>query len=165
MRLVLGHLMMKDLAKVSKNLMSLSEFGRSADNTLQLFLTPESESNSQFTPRQVKNIHFSYVKTEPVPNPYFVAASASCAQSIGLDPNEFTKQSFIDAFSGNTMLPGLDKAYCTVYGCHCYGHWFGQLGDGRAMGIGEVEAKYGSYLTDIRIHGSIKLPRAYIFCM
>lgn len=136
---------MRNLAQVSRSLTSLAEFGRSAENTLQVFLTPEPDSGlSQFTPRQVKQAHFSYVQTEPVPNPYFVAASASCARSIGLDPAEFSTQKFVNVFSGNEMLPGLDKAYCTVYGCHCYGHWFGQLGDGRAMGIGEVGVVYGN---------------------
>jgi len=146
MRLVLGHLAFGNRNLVSKSLVGLSEFGRSTENTLQIFLIPENASTgNQFVPRQVKGAHFSYVQTEPVPNPYFIAASASCARSIGLDPtSEFTKQSFVDAFSGNIMLPGLNQAYCTVYGCHCYGHWFGQLGDGRAMGIGEVEAIYGT---------------------
>lgn len=39
------------------------------------------------------------------------------------------------------MLPGLDRPYCTVYGCHSYGQWFGQLGDGRAMALGEISVQ------------------------
>ena len=57
---------------------------------------------------------------------------------IGLNPEELSNPIFTDAMAGNVTLPGLDVAYATVYGCHSYGQWFGQLGDGRAMGIGEV---------------------------
>ena len=53
--------------------------------------------------------------------------------------SEFKKREFVEAFSGNTLLPGLDTPYCTIYGCHSYGQWFGQLGDGRAINLGEVQ--------------------------
>ena len=81
--------------------------------------------------------------TEPVPSPYFVIASSICAQDVGLDPKVISSdaENFVQVFSGNKMLPGFE-AYCTVYGCHCYGQWFGQLGDGRAMGLGEVMATH-----------------------
>ena len=48
------------------------------------------------------------------------------------------KEKFARIFAGNELASGLDEPYCTIYGCHCYGSWFGQLGDGRAMAIGEV---------------------------
>ncbi len=40
--------------------------------------------------------------------------------------------------AGNHNLVGLHRGYATPYGCHSYGQWFGQLGDGRAISIGEV---------------------------
>jgi len=89
-------------------------------------------------PRQVKNIHYTPVLPEIAPNPYLVAASKSCATMLELDLSELNTTKFIQAFSGNHLLPRLDKPYCTVYGCHSHGQWFGQLGDGRAIGLGEV---------------------------
>lgn len=89
-------------------------------------------------PRQVKNIHYTPVLPETAPSPYLVAASKSCAAMLELDPSELHTAKFVDAFSGNLLLPRLNRPYCTVYGCHSYGQWFGQLGDGRAIGLGEV---------------------------
>lgn len=120
-------------------LKSLSEFALSGENTMTHFLNFEAQDQSkQFIPRQTYKCHGVLVDCETVPNPYFIAGSVSCATSIGLDPSEFNTKEFIEAFSGNNLPDGLDSPYCTVYGCHCYGQWFGQLGDGRAMGIGEV---------------------------
>lgn len=45
---------------------------------------------------------------------------------------------FASFLVGNQLVKGLDNPYCMVYGCHCYGQWFGQLGDGRAITVGEV---------------------------
>jgi uncharacterized protein YdiU (UPF0061 family) len=148
---------------MSSVLNNLDTFGLTSQNTLTKYLVPEFVNNdsdddekddiipeqyrlakgipkTQVIPRQVKDCHYTYVIPEPVPSAYHVCTSSSCAEMIGLDPKELQTKSFIEAFSGNKLLPGLDKAYATVYGCHCYGSWFGQLGDGRAMGIGEVTA-------------------------
>ena len=124
-------------------LKSLDSVGLSTENTISKYLIAEraDDQTSQFSARQVLNAHYTRVKCEPVPNPYMVAASKSCAVYIGLDPAELSSARFAEAFSGNRLLPGLDSPYCTVYGCHCYGQWFGQLGDGRAMSIGEVLVK------------------------
>ena len=124
----------------SRLLHNLNEFSLSADNTLISYLVadPQGSPQSQFRPRQVSKAHFTFVHPEPVPNPYFIVASKSCAEAIGLDPVEFENPLFTDVFSGNYLLPGFNSPYCTVYGCHCYGQWFGQLGDGRAMALGEV---------------------------
>ena len=62
--------------------------------------------------------------------------------------SEFNKKEFVEAFSGNTLLPGLDTPYCTIYGCHSYGQWFGQLGDGRAINLGEVQPSPTSTSSD-----------------
>jgi uncharacterized protein YdiU (UPF0061 family) len=122
-------------------LRDLSSFG-TAQNTLTKYLVPEAGaellSGDKVKPRQVTNAHYTPVLPEPVPDPTFVAGSPSCAVMLGLSPSELATPRFAKAFSGNELLPGLDRPYATVYGCHCYGTWFGQLGDGRATSIGEV---------------------------
>ena len=87
----------------------------------------------QFDRRQVYRAHFTPVQPEKVKAPYLVASSSRCAESLGLDEDSILTQAFVDAFSGNKLPPGLDDPWASVYGCHCYGNWFGQLGDGRAM--------------------------------
>ena len=131
------------------SLRTLNEFGLTADNSLINYLIPEEKINSitkpQFTARQINNCHFTFVKPEPfTTKPYLVGASKRCAEDLGLNPQEFDRPLFLEAFTGNTLLPGLDTPYCTIYGCHCYGQWFGQLGDGRAMGLGEVQSSMSS---------------------
>ena len=71
--------------------LSLNEFGLTAANSLIKYLIPESNTlNDQFTPRQIKNIHYVYALPEKIPNqndyPRLVAASTSCAEALGLDP-------------------------------------------------------------------------------
>lgn len=45
-------------------------------------------------------------------------------------------------FSGNQLLPGMDP-YACCYGGHQFGNWAGQLGDGRAINLGEVVNRHG----------------------
>ena len=82
-----------------------------------------------------------YTRLQPTPvrAPYLVGASASAASLIGLDPAEFTQERFIDAFAGNRVLPG-SMPLAAVYSGHQFGVWAGQLGDGRAILLGDVPA-------------------------
>jgi uncharacterized protein YdiU (UPF0061 family) len=75
----------------------------------------------------------------PVPAPYLVCASASAAALIDLDPAEFDTEDFIQAFAGNRVLPG-STPLSAVYSGHQFGVWAGQLGDGRAILLGDVPA-------------------------
>ena len=111
-----------------------------ADNSFLQRLVEESTPGgmSQFDTRQVHRAHFVRVQPENVPNPSLVIASESCATSIGLSPEAVSSQAFTDLFVGNQLPQGLNSPWASVYGCHCHGQWFGQLGDGRAMSIGEV---------------------------
>jgi serine/tyrosine/threonine adenylyltransferase len=117
---------------------TLDKFGVGI-NSFRHFLRGEvpNDAVTQFQLREIEGAHYSNVKPEPVPQPHIIATSSSCAYELDLDPHELTSDEFAQAFSGNKLLPGLDQPYATVYGCHCYGSWFGQLGDGRAMSLGE----------------------------
>jgi uncharacterized protein YdiU (UPF0061 family) len=125
---------------------NLESFCKSSDNSFTSCLVAEAtfeevqnnRQELQLCPREVKNSHFSYVLPEPVKDPFLIAISKSCSVDIGLDPEEAKRKEFIELFSGNKLLPGFDQPWASVYGCHVFGQWFGQLGDGRAMSIGEV---------------------------
>ena len=75
----------------------------------------------------------------PLPAPYLVCASASAAALIDLDPAEFQTGQFIQIFTGNTTLPG-SIPLAAVYSGHQFGVWAGQLGDGRAILLGDLPA-------------------------
>ncbi|SAL44794.1 hypothetical protein AWB65_03477 [Caballeronia humi] len=77
----------------------------------------------------------------PVPDPYLVAVSADAAQRLGIDPALAREPAFAEFFAGNPTRdwPADQLPYATVYSGHQFGVWAGQLGDGRAIGLGEVE--------------------------
>ncbi|MEN3366916.1 MAG: serine/tyrosine/threonine adenylyltransferase [Burkholderiales bacterium] len=83
---------------------------------------------------------YTRLQPTPVPAPYLVGASASAAALIELDPAEFETEGFVQAFAGNRNLPG-SIPLSAVYSGHQFGVWAGQLGDGRAILLGEAPAR------------------------
>jgi uncharacterized protein YdiU (UPF0061 family) len=75
----------------------------------------------------------------PLPAPYLVCASPSAAALINLDPAELATDDFVQVFSGN-RIPATALPLAAVYSGHQFGVWAGQLGDGRAILLGEVPA-------------------------
>ncbi|XVF47520.1 hypothetical protein PTKIN_Ptkin03bG0115400 [Pterospermum kingtungense] len=89
-------------------------------------------------PRQV--LHACYTKVLPsaeVENPKLVAWSDSVADLLDLDPKEFERPDFPLKFSAASPLAGA-VPYAQCYGGHQFGTWAGQLGDGRAITLGEI---------------------------
>ncbi len=77
------------------------------------------------------------VQPIPLPDPYWVATSAPAAQLLGLPEGWDRCPELLAAFSGNALLPG-SQPVTTVYSGHQFGVWAGQLGDGRALLLGQV---------------------------
>jgi uncharacterized protein YdiU (UPF0061 family) len=73
----------------------------------------------------------------PLPAPYFIAASSRAAALGGLDPAALAQEDFVAVFSGN-QLPARAEPLAAVYSGHQFGVWAGQLGDGRAILLGEL---------------------------
>lgn len=73
----------------------------------------------------------------PLPEPYLVATSPSSLALCKITPEQAKSQEFVELFSGKRLPPGcLPRA--TVYSGHQFGVWAGQLGDGRALLLGEL---------------------------
>lgn len=87
--------------------------------------------------RQVENACFSYVNPIKTAQPKLVHANAEVGQLLGLKPSDLTSEEFIKVFTGNEISPNT-KPYAMCYGGHQFGHWAGQLGDGRAINLAEV---------------------------
>jgi uncharacterized protein YdiU (UPF0061 family) len=100
---------------------------------------PGDPEAANFT-RPVKNALYSEVSPTPVRNPVILGWSGPLASELGLarprqtDPQD---QATIELLSGNRVLAGM-RPYAARYGGHQFGHWAGQLGDGRAITLGEV---------------------------
>lgn len=87
--------------------------------------------------RQVSGACYSRVKPISVSAPQFVCAAKDVADLLDLDHSEFSSELFTQLFSGNQLLESMQPHAC-CYGGHQFGHWAGQLGDGRAINLGEV---------------------------
>ncbi|KAE8731629.1 putative ATP binding protein [Hibiscus syriacus] len=96
------------------------------------------DAQSDSIPRQV--LHACYTKVFPsaeVENPELVVWSDSVADLLDLDHKEFERPDFPIIFSGASPLAGA-VPYAQCYGGHQFGTWAGQLGDGRAITLGEI---------------------------
>ena len=98
------------------------------------------------TRRQVEQAFYSNVLPTPVVKPQVVAGAVEVAELIGLDAAEFDAPKFASVFGGNEVLPGM-QPHAMCYGGHQFGHWAGQLGDGRAINLGDVVAPDGKRWT------------------
>ncbi|MFK7783006.1 protein adenylyltransferase SelO [Psychroserpens sp.] len=88
--------------------------------------------------RQVKEACFSYVEPKKTKAPVLIHVSSNMASTLGVSENEIKQESFTNVFTGNKVLPNTTP-YAMCYGGHQFGHWAGQLGDGRAINLFEVE--------------------------
>ncbi|MEQ1508757.1 MAG: protein adenylyltransferase SelO family protein, partial [Myxococcota bacterium] len=104
-------------------------------------------------PRQVHGACFSEVAPTPVAAPTVVAVADEVAVTLGWDPRE---EGFAEVMAGNRLLPGM-RPYAACYGGHQFGHWAGQLGDGRAITLGEAVAPDGQRW-DVQLKGSGRTP-------
>ena len=102
---------------------------------------------------------YTRLQPTPLPQPYLVAASPSAAALVGIDPAVFSTRDFIEAFTGN-RLPVAAQPLAAVYSGHQFGHWAGQLGDGRAILLGELAAPTTSppHVLEVQLKGAGPTP-------
>ena len=87
--------------------------------------------------RQVEGAMYSHAQPTPVSAPRVVAWSAEMAAMLGLSPQDIESPGFARVFGGNALLEGM-QPWPSNYGGHQFGVWAGQLGDGRAISLGEA---------------------------
>lgn len=88
--------------------------------------------------RQVEESCFSFVTPRIPSDPTVVHVSDDMLAEIGLDYIDAKSNTFKKIFSGAEVLPNT-APYAMCYAGHQFGHWAGQLGDGRAINLCEVE--------------------------
>ena len=95
---------------------------------------------------------FTRLSPEPLPKPYWVGQSRAVARELGLDDAWLQSSELLQALSGNQPIVGT-QPLASVYSGHQFGHWAGQLGDGRAILLGETSAGL-----EIQLKGSGRTP-------
>lgn len=104
------------------------------DNAFVRDLPGDPELGSRL--RQVHGALYSRVDPTPVVAPRLIAHSPEVATLLGISEADVASPEFAQVFGGNALLDGM-QAYAANYGGHQFGHWAGQLGDGRAITLGE----------------------------
>ena len=94
-------------------------------------------------PRQVHNAAYSRVRPKATASPKLLAHSPEVLADLGLDSRIAETDEFARVFSGNATLAAMEP-YAMAYGGHQFGHWAGQLGDGRAIALGEIVTDDGA---------------------
>ncbi len=110
------------------------------DNRFIKELPVDSETGNDR--RQVEQACCSFVQPLQVSNPQLVGYAREVAALFDLSEEDCEHDFFTQVFSGNQLAQGM-KPYAMCYGGHQFGHWAGQLGDGRAINLGEVCNKKG----------------------
>jgi uncharacterized protein YdiU (UPF0061 family) len=87
--------------------------------------------------RQVEGALYSRIDPAPVNKPRALAISREMAQTLGFSADDLASSEFAQVFGGNALMEGM-QPYAANYGGHQFGNWAGQLGDGRAISLGET---------------------------
>jgi uncharacterized protein YdiU (UPF0061 family) len=102
--------------------------------------TFEGDQSGDLTPRQTPGVLYSKAIPTPVAKPTLLAWSDELGDRLKL--SKPTEQSEIDILAGNLVLNSM-QPYAACYAGHQFGSWAGQLGDGRAIALGELRGKDG----------------------
>jgi len=93
---------------------------------------------------------YTELAPQALPQPHWVATSAACAADLGL-PADWADDTALQVFSGGATWPGM-QTLASVYSGHQFGVWAGQLGDGRALWLGEMDTPGGPM--ELQLKGS-----------
>ncbi len=99
---------------------------------------------------------FARLDPEPVSAPRLIRVNTDLAHLLELDPAQLASPEGIEVLAGNRVPKGSDPL-AMAYAGHQFGNWVPQLGDGRAILLGEVVGHNG-IRRDIQLKGSGRTP-------
>jgi uncharacterized protein YdiU (UPF0061 family) len=94
---------------------------------------------------------FTALAPDPLPQAYWVGRSDGVAKLLGLSDTQWHSDALLAALSGSQPISGT-QPLASVYSGHQFGHWAGQLGDGRALLLGETNG------LEVQLKGSGQTP-------
>jgi len=106
--------------------------------------------------RRLPEAFYSWVTPTTLTDPYLVSFNAAAAELIDLDPREFERPDFAEYFSGSKPFPKAEPL-AMLYAGHQFGSYVPQLGDGRAILLGEVRNRRGEKW-DLQLKGAGPTP-------
>jgi len=96
-----------------------------------------ADPNKENTRRQVTEACFSFVTPTVPAAPKLLHVSNEVATFLGITEEDLASKEFLEVFTGAKVYDGT-APFSMCYGGHQFGHWAGQLGDGRAINLMEV---------------------------
>ncbi|MCM4160966.1 YdiU family protein [Antarcticibacterium flavum] len=93
------------------------------------------DDSGDLSPRQTPGVLYSKAVPTPVEEPQLLAWTEDLAGEMGLD---HPGKEDVDILAGNKVTSSM-KPYAACYSGHQFGNWAGQLGDGRAISLGELQ--------------------------
>lgn len=108
--------------------------------------------------RKVFNAAYSKVNPTPPSHPKKIHVAEDVLQLLGLNKEDADSASFLSIFSGSEVYPGT-QPFAMCYGGHQFGVWAGQLGDGRAINLFEVQNQQQFYTVQLKGAGTTPYSR------
>ncbi len=91
----------------------------------------------------------------PLPAAHWVGCNDPLRTALGLPTGLWQQQEALELFTGNRAMV-TPPTYASVYSGHQFGHWAGQLGDGRALNLGAIQTPMG--LQELQLKGAGATP-------
>lgn len=108
--------------------------------------------------RQVTEAVFSYVNPKKTKAPKIIHTSSEMANELGISKEDVQSEFFRDIVTGNQVYPNT-KSYAMCYAGHQFGNWAGQLGDGRAINLFEIEHQNKNWKVQLKGAGETPYSR------
>lgn len=143
----------RDSEQAASNAAQPSPFRLPFDNTFVRELPADRDATNR-----VRQVHAAYSRVLPTPvqAPRLIAYSREVAELVGLTEADCQTPEFAEVMAGNRLIPGMEP-FAACYGGHQFGNWAGQLGDGRAISLGEVVNPRGERW-ELQLKGAGKTP-------
>ncbi len=117
-----------------------------------------ADANLENSRRQVTEACFSYVTPKQTSHPELLHVSPEMRDNLGLTEADVTSEEFLKVVTGNKVLENTTP-YAMCYAGHQFGNWAGQLGDGRAINLFEVEHNKKNWVVQLKGAGETPYSR------
>ncbi|MGJ8745341.1 protein adenylyltransferase SelO [Polaribacter sp.] len=117
-----------------------------------------ADTNLENSRRQVTEAVFSFAKPKKTKAPKVLHVSLEMATELGISEEEIQSEFFKNIVTGNEIYPNT-KPFAMCYGGHQFGNWAGQLGDGRAINLFEVEHQNKNWKVQLKGAGETPYSR------
>ncbi len=107
---------------------------------------------SQARYAQLGDAFYTQLQPQALPEPYWVCRNAALARELGLTDAWMRHPETLNLLTGNHLSHGY-QPLASVYSGHQFGQWAGQLGDGRAILLGELAGG-----TEVQLKGAGRTP-------